>query len=366
MFIHLHCHSHYSFLRGVASPEKLVAAAADQNMPAVALTDTNGLYSAVQFYQAARDKGIKPIIGVTLDANVGDEKEERHIALVLLAMDKTGYSNLCRLVTLRHLGTTKLADNSRDTEDRPVTLQELAQHNAGVIALCPLAFATKRNDDREKTEPFAPAEDAMVHFAALKNIFGDRLYLEVHHLSPGEGRTLREAQRIGRELHIPRVATNPVYFLQPEEHLHHRVVNAIRTGQLLTTVAPPEITSPEAWFKSTAEMYKLFPDYPEFMQATLEIADRCNLELELGNLILPDFPIPAGETFDSYLCKLCVAGAGRQYGSKIEKAFSRLIKELKIIEKKKLAPYFLLVWSIVQEARRRGIWRSRRAAGIWR
>jgi len=177
----------------------------------------------------------------------------------------------------------------------------------------------------------------------------------VHHLSPGEGRTLREAQRIGRELHIPRVATNPVYFLQPEEHLHHRVVNAIRTGQLLTTVVPPEITSPEAWFKSTAEMYKLFPDYPEFLQATLEIADRCNLELELGNLILPDFPIPAGETFDSYLCKLCVAGAGRQYGSKIEKAFSRLIKELKIIEKKKLAPYFLLVWSIVQEARRRGI-----------
>src|SRR5882762_2779661 len=111
------------------------------------------------------------------------------------------------------------------------------------------------------------------HFSQLKEIFGDRLYIEVQHLSSGDGRTLREAERIGRELGVPLAATNNVHFLRPEEHLHHRVVNAIRTGGLLTTVAPPEITTGEAWFKPAAEMQKCFPDHPEWLQATLEIAE---------------------------------------------------------------------------------------------
>jgi len=325
-------------------------------MPAVALTDRNGLYAAVEFYQAARNAGIKPIIGVTLEANVGREDQKRSVELVLLAMDKAGYSNLCRLVTLRHLGTSELAENKNtgETEDRPVTLEELMKHGAGVMALCPLSFVS---DHRHSpgSESQAAAEDPLTHFAALKNIFGDRLYIELHRLSAGAGRTLREAQRIGRELDIPRVATNCVYFLRREEYLHHRTMNAIRTGQLLTTVAPPEITTPEAWFKSEAEMDALFPDYPEFLQETIRIADRCNLELELGHIILPEFPIPKGENIDKYLCKICVAGAGRRYGARIEEALPRLFTELNVIKKKGLAPYFLLVWTIVEEAQRRGI-----------
>ena len=151
MFVHLHCHSHYSFLRGVASPEEIIAAAVEQNMPTVALTDTNGLYAAVSFYKAAKDKGIKPIVGVVLDVEFRvssietrhSKHETRNSAsapLTLLAMDMEGYSNLCQLVTLRHLGTTKLSQNmnSAGTDGRPVTLQELAEHNRGVIALCPV------------------------------------------------------------------------------------------------------------------------------------------------------------------------------------------------------------------------------------
>src|SRR5262249_5367665 len=106
------------------------------------------------------------------------------------------------------------------------------------------------------------------HFSQLKDIFADRLYIEVQHLSPGDGRSAREAERIGRELGIPLVATNNVHFLKPEEHLHHRAVNAIRTGGLLTTVAPPEITTGEAWFKPAAEMQKCFPDHPEWLHTT--------------------------------------------------------------------------------------------------
>jgi len=129
VFVHLHCHSHYSFLRGVASPEEIVAAAVEQKMPAVALTDTNGLYAAVQFYKLAQEAKVKPIVGVTLDAesvppSFRAQREispilSRHsplvtrhsTSIVLLAADMEGYSNLCQLVTLRHLGTTKLSQN---------------------------------------------------------------------------------------------------------------------------------------------------------------------------------------------------------------------------------------------------------------
>ncbi|HXY23055.1 MAG TPA: DNA polymerase III subunit alpha [Candidatus Acidoferrum sp.] len=386
MFVHLHCHSHYSFLRGVASPEEIIAAAAEQKMPAVALTDTNGLYAAVPFCQKAQEKGVKPIVGVALDVEFrisnnafrNSKSEKRNSAtvpLTLLAANMEGYSNLCQLVTLRHLGMTKLAGSGGQasangkapanhlelrsfaslrmtseengageanlpqqaclagTDGRLVSLQELAEHSHGVIALCPLP---------------ARAQD-------LKEIFEDCLYIEVQHLSPGDGRALREAERIGRELGIPLVVTNNVHFLRPEEHLHHRAVNAIRVGGLLTTVAPPEITTGEAWFKPTAEMQKLFPDHPEWLKTTLEIADRCNLQLELGKLIFPEFPVPEGESAFSYLWKLSFDGARKRYRPLRPEVLSRLTHELEVIEKQHLAPYFLLVWDIVEEARRRGI-----------
>ncbi len=403
MFVHLHCHSHYSFLRGVAPPEEIVAAAVEQKMPAVALTDTNGLYAAVQFYKAAQKAGVKAIVGVVVDVEWPQDRREiprlraatglgpsarndsfKSVAVALLAADMEGYSNLCQLVTLRHLGTTKPAQDigSAETDGRPVTLEELAEHSRGVIALCSLPArsrdtsargGTASRQDRDKccTPAKAMRANADCHeqgipatshesqvtnyFSQLNDIFGNRLYIEVQHLSPGNGRTLREAERIGHELGVPLVATNNVHFLQPEEHLHHRVVNAIRTGGLLTTVAPPEITTGEAWFKPAAEMQKCFPDHPELLQATLEIADRCNLQLELGKLIFPEFSVPEGETADSHLRELCFAGAQRRYRPPGAKVFSRLKRELQVIKKWKLAPYFLLVWDIVEEARRRGI-----------
>src|SRR5713101_1587483 len=395
VFVHLHCHSHYSFLRGVASPEEIIAAAVKQKMPAVALTDTNGMYAAVGFYQAAKSAGVKGIVGVTLDVEFrvsnfvfrNSKNETRHSEsepVVLLAADMEGYSNLCQLVTLRHLGTSELGKNAGTEEDagRPVTLEELAEHSKGVMALAPVnhlrSFASLPSTalragrmtekqiaataitagDRRGTIYHAPTKDRQSDpnpFARLKEIFGERLWIKVQHLSPGDGRWLREAERIGRELGVPLVATNNVHFLRPEEHLHHRAVNAVRTGGLLTTVAAPEITTAEAWFKPSAEMQRLFPDHPELLRATLEITDRCNLELELGKLILPEFPVPEGETPDSYLEKLSLKGARKRYKPLRPEVLARLMHELEVIEKWKLAPYFLLVWDIVEEAKRRGI-----------
>jgi len=404
VFAHLHCHSHYSFLRGVSPPEEIIAAAVEQKMPAVALTDTNGLYAAVPFYQAAKTAGVKPIVGVTLDvewpenqteipSSARNEESARSVGIVLLAEDMEGYSNLCQLVTLGHLGTTELAKSKECGADGgpPVTRKQLAEHSRGVIALCPLPARMHQEGHRWGTARRAPAgmeaadetgrpcraptktaqrtaheqrqelsgtddgSPTASHFAQLKDIFAERLWIEVHHLSPGDRRMLREAERIGRELGVPLVATNNVYFLRPEEHLHHRAVNAVRTGGLLTTVAAPDITSGEAWFKPAAEMERLFPDHPELPHATLEIAERCNLELTLNKTIFPEFPVPEGESAFSYLWKLCFAGARRRYRPLLPEVLSRLTHELGVIEKLHLAPYFLLVWEIVEEAKRRGI-----------
>jgi DNA-directed DNA polymerase III PolC len=454
MFVHLRCHSHYSFLRGVNPPEEIIAAAVEQKMPAVALTDMNGMYAAVPFYQAARAAGVKPIVGVVLevefplansDASIprlragkngrlsapfGSAQGRRddnaaNVPMVLLAADAEGYSNLCQLTTLRHLGVLRAGQETFGEDvGRPVTVEELAAHGAGVIALWPAGEIFRggvvqegralRSDSgqalrlRSGQASPAPTEEepqvqhrhlghpaqslqglkpiAMAHFTPglkprppkekytehaspvtghqspvtsvldqLKSIFGDRLYIEVQHLSAGDGRVVREAQRLGRELGIPLVATNNVHFVKPEEHLHHRAVNAIRTGGLLTTVAAPEITTGEAWFKPAAEMQRLFPDHPELLRATLEIADRCHLELALGKTIFPEFPVPEGESAFSYLWKLSFEGARKRYRPLRPAVLTRLTRELEVIEKWGLAPYFLLVWDIAEEAHRRGI-----------
>jgi len=366
MFVHLHCHSHYSFLRGVNPPQEIIAAASEQKMPAVALTDSNGMYAAVGFYQAAHAAGVKPIVGVVLEVEIKEINEVKEvkekqgvaaaqpsISLVLLAADAEGYSNLCRLTTLRHLGVLRPGQETfAEDAARPVALEELAAHGAGVIALGP-ASALLGMDPACRGAACRGLTKAVI--SQLKEIFGDRLYIEAQHLSPGDGRVLREAQRLGRELGIPLVATNNVHFLKPEEHLHHRVVNAIRTGGLLTTVAAHDITTPEAWFKPAAEMQRLFPDHPELLRATLEIAERCNLQLELGQLIVPEFPVPEGKTPSSFLAELCDRGATERYQWPPQEVHDRLRHELRVIEKWHLAPYFLLVWDIVEEARQRGI-----------
>ena len=190
----------------------------------------------------------------------------------------------------------------------------------------------------------------------LKDIFGDRLYIEVQHLSPGDGRMLREAERIGRELGVRLVSNEqralpsaggapapPHSKRDPHRLLADNCCSARdhhRRGMVQTSGGNAE---------------GRFPDHPEWLQATLEIAERCNLQFELGKLIFPEFPVPDGESAFSYLWKLSFDGARKCYRPLRPEVLSRLTHELEVIEKQHLAPYFLLVWDIVEEARRRGI-----------
>src|SRR5262249_54217984 len=166
MFVHLDCHSHYSFLRAVPSPDGIIAAAVEASMPAVALTDTNGMYAAIPFFKAAHEKGIKPIIRGKLEIKWRKKKPKELVKaqIGLLAENAEGYSNLCRLVTLRQMGTVAPRPKTEEVENegRPVKLEELAQCSKGVIAL---ASPRKSETNNE--------------FGALKELFGDRLYLAV-------------------------------------------------------------------------------------------------------------------------------------------------------------------------------------------
>ncbi|HEV2388157.1 MAG TPA: DNA polymerase III subunit alpha [Candidatus Acidoferrales bacterium] len=382
VFIHLHCHSHFSFLRAVPAPADLVAAAVREGMPAVALTDTGGLYGAMTFYQAAREAGVKPVVGALLPVSSpvlsGAEgppavektkpaSERPAFPLLLLVADTEGYANLCRLVTRRQL------------DDRPIPWNLLDTHRDGLLALCAPArepaggeSAPRLAADRLEEQWHRPArrspalrdgggrlacdgsEQAAI-VGRLKEIFGDRFYLEAHHFPVGGQGNLRPALSLSRAFGVPLVATNNVHFLEPGEFLHHRVLNAVRTGSLVSRIAPPEIADAEAWFKPADAMRRAFADHPEALRATEEIAERIRLELKLGQLILPSFPAPAGETPFSYLWALCFRGARRRYRPPGPEVIARLTRELEVINRLGLAPYFLLVWDIVREARRRGI-----------
>ncbi len=375
MFVHLHCHSHYSFLRATASPGELVAAAVREGMPAVALTDADGLYAAIPFYQAAREAGIQPILGAVLP--VGDGEGE-NFPLLLLAANAEGYANLCRLTTRRQLDEHALAWSLLDTHrDGLIALYAPDSSSAGLkpgttsatkrgavarsatilgtssqSGPCSAAFqggiATSANEISERDAQSARA-------GRLKEIFGENFYLEAHHFPASGHANLRVAQALGRALGVPLVATNNVHFLAPEEFLHHRVVNAIRAGRLVSRIAPPEIADAEAWFKPAEAMRRAFADFPEALRATIEIAERIQLKLDLGRLILPSFPVPEGETPFSYLWELCFRGARKRYHPPGRDVIARLTRELEVIDRLGLAPYFLLVWDIVREARRRGI-----------
>ena len=352
VFIHLNCHSHYSFLAGADRIDALVAAARRMPGSALALTDTNGLYGAVPFQQAARTAGIRPIFGVEVDQPETADLMPPQRA-VLLAKNLKGFGELCRIITDRHFSPEfMLADRLRACSDDVIILSP-DRHLLDTIARARgggnLYAELTAHDHRWS----ASTRKRLIPNPAT-HIIGRNP--NAHKRGPAsrwrDWRLLAFAQKRG----LPVVATNRVFFIRPKDWQVHRLLSAIRTNTTVHTLPPGAAASPDAWLKPPAEMARLFDDIPEAVHNTLRIAERCDVSLELGRTKLPPFDLPADETAASLLRRLSHEGMRRQYsGTARDAARVRLENELAVIHRLKLEPYFLIVWDIVREAAARGI-----------
>ncbi len=349
-FVHLHLHSEYSLLDGMCRIEEVVEYAAHLGMPAVSLTDHGVLYGIIPFYLKCREVGIKPIIGCEMYVaphKATDKEGQRDSSpyhLLLLVKNEKGYKNLLKLVTFA---------NTEGFYYKPrVDKELLAKYSEGLIALssCLVGEVSRKILEDNIDE----AERAALEY---KEIFGERnFYLELQdHGLPEEKKTRETLIEIGKKLSIPCVVTNDVHYLHKKEAQTHNVLICIGTGSSVNKPKKVGFGTPEFYFKSPQEMRSLFSDVPQALDNTLEIAARCNLELELGTPHLPHFQVPESYTLDSYLEKVCWDNFTKRYPKGNKEAEERLKYELSVIKEKGYSGYFLVVWDIVKAARERGI-----------
>ena len=329
MFAHLHVHSNHSFLRGACRVGELAAAAKARGMRAVALTDVNGLYGAIPFYRACLKEGIKPILGAESvwewgNGRVGEGgMGRRGRRAVFLVRNRAGYSELCRIITARHLS---------ESFDLFTAIRE-ASGNLIVLA-----------GDRELVERLQE--------------YGrrPRVYFELHPAeTPQEARVRDEAAQWAIRRNIPIVATNDVHFINPHDYRIHQVLRAIDENTSIESLPPEEFAGADCWLKPPERMKQEIGPWEAALANASEIAAECNLELELGKVRFPKFDTPDGETAQSYLRKVAYRGAESKYGTLASVVRTRVDYELDTIISMGYADYFLIVWDIVEEAKHREI-----------
>src|SRR6185312_8891825 len=366
-YVELHAASAFSFLDGASLPEDLVERAAALELPAVALVDANGVYAAPRFHTAAKQAGIKALVGaeMTLDDEpslfqqrarfgpiglVPDPKpgvERRGVdtqaRLTLLAASQAGYRNLCRLATA--------AARGRPKGEARVSWGLLAEHAGGLHCLTggdegPLA--REISDGGE--DPARKLLERLGHF------FPGRLHVELqrHHLREEEHRN-RVLVNLARRLRLPLVATNGVRYAKPEDKPLHDVLTAIRHHTTLDEGGRLLASHRERHFKSAAEMSRLFADLPEALANSAKLASELDFTMAGLGYRFPDYPLPPGETPASYLRHVTWNGAKARFRPLTAKAQAQIQKELDLIEKLNLAGYFLIVWDIVNFCLRENI-----------
>jgi DNA polymerase-3 subunit alpha len=361
-FVHLHNHSHYSLLDAACRIEDLVRAAAEDGMPAVALTDHGVLFGAIEFYKKAKKAGVKPIIGmeayiVTVGSRFEKSRQETESGgrrasyhhIVLLARNDVGYRNLIKLSTIAHLEGFYYKPRI-DTE-------VLRGHSEGLIALSACAGGVV-------SAHLAAGRDEDAYEAAriYRGIFGEDFYIEIQNHGIDREKVIREkAPRLARDLGLKLICTNDVHYLKHEHALAHNIMLLIPDASSTNTPDYTELRyqTDQAYFRTTAEMHALFKDYPEALESTLEVADKCTLDLELGRNHMPMFPIPEGTgaaTLDEYFEKLTREGFARRYPGADGALMERLEHEIDVIKRMGYAGYFLIVQDFIRAARAMGIY----------
>ncbi len=358
-FVHLHSHSEYSLLDGACrltdekgKPGELLKRIAEMKMPALAVTDHGNLYGAIEFYQAAKAVHVKPIIGCEmylapksrLDRDSTKGQEDAYYHFTLLARDNEGYQNLIQLCSIGFLEGYYYKPR--------VDKEVLAKHGKGLIALSgclkgELAQALLAEKDKE----------ALKIVDDYQNIFGkENYYLELmDHGIADQKRQNEKLLELSKKTGVPLVVTNDCHYLRKEDAAAHDALLCIGTGSTLVEPNRLRFEEQEFYYKTPEEMYALFKHCPEAVRRTLEIAERCTVDIKLDQMLLPHYEVPSKQSADAYLEKLCLEGMQHRYGSEQGNYMERLRYELSVIHKMGFSTYFLIVWDFVHWAKKNGV-----------
>lgn len=352
-FIHLHVHSEYSLLDGAIRINELIKKTSDYNMPAVALTDHGVMYGIIDFYKKAKKAGIKPIIGCEVYlAPKGrfnkqlnkNGKEETSYHLTILAKNNKGYKNLMKLISLGFIEGFYYKPR--------VDKELLEEYKDGLILLSgcikgeiPKYIQSGRLDSAKKS------------LDEYIGIFGkENFYLELQDSGIPEQKHINKVLlEFSKSYNIPTVATNDVHYLEKKDSKAHDALLCVQTGSTINEANRLKFSTQEYYFKDYTQLKEIFSDCPFAIDNTIEIAKRCNVEMEFNLNLIPPFKVPKPYTPEKYLEKLCYEGAKRKYKNITEKEDSRIKKELSVIKKMGFAEYFLIVWDFVRFAKRNNI-----------
>lgn len=346
-FVHLHVHSEFSLADGIISVPDLVAAAAKQGMPAVAVSDLANLFGLVKFYRAAVAAGIKPIVGTDawLENPVDGHKPYR---LTILCQDRTGYRNLCQLLTRAY---TECQHSGRPCMRR----DWFRQHGAGLIIL-------SGAEDGEIGQALLSGNHALAGQLAdeYASLFPGRFYLTLRRIGqPMQEESVHATVNLAQRVRLPVVATNSVCFLDTADFGVHEIRVCIQDGRTLSDSRRPRLYTEQQYFRSIDDMVELFKDIPEALENTVEIAKRCNLRLEFGRYFLPDYPVPADMTVDELLRQQVAEGLATKLSSLTDSAREpyneRLQHELDVIIRMGFSGYFLIVADFIKWAKRNDV-----------
>ena len=349
-FVHLHVHSEYSLLDGACRINQMMERVKELGQTAIALTDHGVMYGCIDFYKAAKAAGIKPIIGceVYVARRSMEDKihgvDDRPSHLVLLCKDRTGYENLCKLVSEAFV---------KGYYGKPrVDLDLLRQYHEGLIATSAcLSGAVAKH---LLQEDYDAAKECALNLA---EIFGlDNFYLELQDHGIDRQRPVNQGiMRIARETGLPMVVTNDAHYLRREDAQMQDVLLCIQTGKTVDDPNRWRFDTDEFYLKSEEELRGLFPNCNEAFENTVRIAERCNLDFVFNQYHLPSFPVPEGYTSESYFREICTKGFRERYQDPPESYEERLEYEIGVISRMGYVNYYLIVWDFIRYAKESGI-----------
>ena len=353
-FVHLHNHTEYSLLDGACrilddrgDPAALLKTMAEYGMPALAITDHGNMYGAIEFYNGCLKAGIKPIVGmeayVASKSHASRQHGEPNYHLTLLARNAAGYRNLVKLTSVSF---------TKGFYYKPrIDKELLREYSEGLIAMSGCLHG-------ELAALLMDGQDAPARASAdfYKQLFGENFYIELmENGMPEQVKANGLLVRLAKEMGIPVVATNDCHYLKREDAEAHEILVCVGTASTLSDPKHMKFATDQFYYKSPQEMTESFRDLPEAIKNTLEISEKCNLEMETGKLYLPDYGVPDGYTLDSYLRALCEDGIKKRYGSATAEISARLDHELKIISDMGYPGYFLIVWDFIHYAKNNGV-----------